>query len=155
MFYFVDSKSRGSSTNINKRGSIILDGDSSDSDVSDDVKLGHLIEEEAVEVGSVPVNTYLVYIKYAGGYGVALIALLFFVINVGSTGTYYFTLRFRRREIIIFYFYVAMSSWWLAHWLNSGAVVRHKRIFKNENYVVIRVIYRTRQGSSAMKLKHS
>ena len=94
MFYFVDSKSRGSSTNINKRGSIILDGDSSDSDVSDDVKLGHLIEEEAVEAGSVPVNTYLVYIKYAGGYGVALIALLFFVINVGSTGTYYFTLRF-------------------------------------------------------------
>lgn len=66
--------------------SSITQEDNADNNVLSDVKRGHLIQEEAIGVGSVPVSTYLIYIQYAGGYLVSLIALIFFVINVGSTG---------------------------------------------------------------------
>ena len=61
-----------------------------------------LIEEEKVEVGSIPISTYLIYIRYAGGYIVGLFVCTVFVVNIGST---------------------AFSSWWLAHWLNNGVAV--------------------------------
>lgn len=50
------------------------------------MKLGRLVEEEKVEVGSIPTSIYHLYIKYAGGYLIAMIALVFFIVNVGSAG---------------------------------------------------------------------
>lgn len=67
------------------------------------VASGRLIEEEKVEVGSVPFSTYLTYMQYAGGYLVTLFVFASFIVSIGST---------------------AFSSWWLAHWLNDGSVVR-------------------------------
>nr|QST14989.1 ABCC5 protein [Diaphanosoma celebensis] len=65
------------------------------------VAVGRLIEDEKVEVGSVPFSTYLIYMQYAGGYLLALFVFLAFVVNIAST---------------------VFSSWWLAHWLNDGSL---------------------------------
>ncbi|KAI9560845.1 ABC protein [Daphnia sinensis] len=71
---------------------------------------GRLIEEEKIEVGSIPSHTYKSYIKSAGGYILAAFVLSMFAVNVVGT---------------------AMSSWWLAHWLNTG-VVNATRTVGNE-----------------------
>lgn len=55
-------------------------------EISDEENIGKLTEEEKVEVGSVPAETYRVYVKAAGGYFLAFILLLSFVLNVGSNG---------------------------------------------------------------------
>lgn len=56
-----------------------------DNDVPN-VASGNLIRAEKVETGAIPMQTYLVYIKYTGGYCCALIFCIFCVINVTSTG---------------------------------------------------------------------
>ncbi|EFX63846.1 ABC protein, subfamily ABCC, partial [Daphnia pulex] len=71
---------------------------------------GRLVQDEKVEVGSIPMETYNTYIKAAGGYLLATFVFSMFVINVVGT---------------------AMSSWWLAHWLNVG-VVNASRIVDNQ-----------------------
>lgn len=63
---------------------------------------GRLIEAERVEKGSIPITTYLVYLRYAGGYFLSLFVLMTFIVNIGST---------------------SFSSWWLAHWLHVGVAV--------------------------------
>ena len=47
---------------------------------------GRLIEEEKVEEGSIPWATYQIYIQCAGGYLVAFLVMVTFIINIGSTG---------------------------------------------------------------------
>ncbi|XP_046652903.1 ATP-binding cassette sub-family C member 5-like [Daphnia pulicaria] len=71
---------------------------------------GRLVQDEKVEVGSIPMETYNTYIKAAGGYLLAIFVFSMFVINVVGT---------------------AMSSWWLAHWLDVG-VVNASRIVDNQ-----------------------
>lgn len=55
-------------------------------EISDEENAGRLTEEEKVEVGSVPAETYRIYVKAAGGYFLVFGILLIFVINVGSNG---------------------------------------------------------------------
>lgn len=61
---------------------------------------------DKVETGTIKSQTYRAYVEAAGGYFVALLILLIFMLNVGST---------------------AFSSWWLAHWIKSGGGVRIHR----------------------------
>lgn len=56
-------------------------------EISDEENTGRLTQEEKVEIGSIPAETYRVYVKAAGGYFLTFILLLFFVINVCSNGT--------------------------------------------------------------------
>ncbi|XP_023713114.1 multidrug resistance-associated protein 5 isoform X5 [Cryptotermes secundus] len=54
---------------------------------------------EMIQKGSIRFDTYQRYISAAGGYYMALLACLCFLLNVGST---------------------AFSSWWLASWIRAG-----------------------------------
>ena len=47
---------------------------------------GKLVEEEKVETGSVPMQTYLIYIKYTGGICCAILVLIIFILAGSSTG---------------------------------------------------------------------
>lgn len=47
---------------------------------------GRLIQEEKIEVGSIPLETYNTYIKAAGGYCLAFFVLFMFIVNVVGTG---------------------------------------------------------------------
>lgn len=47
---------------------------------------GRLIQEEKIEVGSIPLETYNTYIKAAGGYILAIFVLSMFIVNVVGTG---------------------------------------------------------------------
>ncbi len=47
---------------------------------------GRLVQDEKVEVGSIPMETYNTYIKAAGGYLLATFVFSMFVINVVGTG---------------------------------------------------------------------
>lgn len=96
---------------------------------------GRLVQDEKVEVGSIPMETYNTYIKAAGGYLLAIFVFSMFVINVVGTGMNY--LKRRNLKVLnqlnpIFliklnFFLEAMSSWWLAHWLDVGVVVSKTR----------------------------
>jgi hypothetical protein len=50
---------------------------------------GRLVQDEKVEVGSIPMETYNTYIKAAGGYLLATFVFSMFVINVVGTGINY------------------------------------------------------------------
>jgi hypothetical protein len=50
---------------------------------------GRLVQDEKVEVGSIPMETYNTYIKAAGGYLLAIFVFSMFVINVVGTGINY------------------------------------------------------------------
>jgi ATP-binding cassette subfamily C (CFTR/MRP) protein 5 len=86
---------------------------------------GRLTEEEMMEKGFIPVSTYKTYIKLAGGYMLSIFVISMFAVNVIGSGND------QNLKIICFkaYFYssllylIAMSAWWLAHWLNVGVVV--------------------------------
>ncbi|XP_026672772.1 sodium leak channel non-selective protein [Ceratina calcarata] len=58
-----------------------------------------LTTREKMETGTVKSYTYHVYVKAAGGYSVAALAMFVVFLNVGSN---------------------AFSSWWLAEWINAG-----------------------------------
>lgn len=60
-----------------------------------------LIVAETMERGTISVNTYISFVKAAGGFCVAFFVILIFVVNVGTT---------------------AFSSWWLAQWIRAGGV---------------------------------
>ena len=47
---------------------------------------GRLIQEEKIEVGSIPLETYNTYIKAAGGYILGFFVLSMFIVNVVGTG---------------------------------------------------------------------
>jgi len=55
---------------------------------SDAKNAGRLIQDEKMEIGSIPWKTYQLYIKSAGGYIISFLVLLTFIINIGSTGNY-------------------------------------------------------------------
>jgi ATP-binding cassette subfamily C (CFTR/MRP) protein 5 len=61
-----------------------------------------LTAPEMIQKGSIRFHTYLSYISAAGGYCMALLVCLCFLLNVGST---------------------AFSSWWLASWIKAGGGV--------------------------------
>lgn len=122
---------------------------------------GRLIEEEKMEVGSIPCKTYKAYIKSAGGYILAAFVLSMFTVNVVGSGTIIF--RFHERiqcclTYVSFHVPSAMSSWWLAHWLNTGVVVsicclRYNCIFHRFKQEFSQIdIHRMPRGQLAMKL---
>ena len=85
---------------------------------------GRLTGAEKMEKGSIPWGTYHIYIKSAGGYILALIVLLIFILNVFVTGKFRILLRFFLPTFYFTSMSIAFSSWWLAHWLNVGVAVR-------------------------------
>lgn len=74
------SSSSGVDKNSPEKNNATKDGD------MQSVKHGRLIEEEKVEEGSIPWRTYQIYIQYAGGFLVAFLVMVTFIINIGSTG---------------------------------------------------------------------
>ena len=78
------------------------------------VKDGRLTEEETIEAGSIPLSTYMFYIRCAGGFLLTLLVVTIFTINIASTSS---------------------SSWWLAHWLDVGVAVSFYHI--NIQYPII------------------
>ncbi|KAJ8333700.1 hypothetical protein SKAU_G00410190 [Synaphobranchus kaupii] len=59
----------------------------------------HLVKQEYIQEGSVTWRTYHRYCKAAGGYIMAFLIALVFIVNAGTT---------------------TFSCWWLSHWLNQG-----------------------------------
>nr|XP_045601897.1 ATP-binding cassette sub-family C member 5-like isoform X2 [Procambarus clarkii] len=87
-----DSGKSGSNGFIPERGLVV--------DALQNAAAGQLITEEQIEKGDIPKSTYHSYIMAAGGYIIATLVILTFILNVGST---------------------AFSSWWLSLWLSAGS----------------------------------
>ncbi|GFG38298.1 hypothetical protein Cfor_11595 [Coptotermes formosanus] len=89
-----------------------------------------LTTPELVQKGSVRFHTYQSYIFAAGGYFVALLVCLTFLLNVGST---------------------AFSSWWLALWIKAGGgnatvfvdnqTMPSRDISDNPDFMVYQMVY--------------
>lgn len=99
--------------------------------------VGRLTEAEKMEKGSIPWNTYHVYIKAAGGYVLSIIVLLVFMVNIFSTGILF---HYRMESQHSWWnFHLALSSWWLSHWLNVGVAVNAKiwmNIMNRKSWIV-------------------
>uniref|UniRef100_A0A1B6LUM9 Multidrug resistance-associated protein 5-like n=1 Tax=Graphocephala atropunctata TaxID=36148 RepID=A0A1B6LUM9_9HEMI len=73
----------------------------------------HLTQEEHIERGTLHSETYLNYIRAAGGFCVVFCVVAIIILNVGTT---------------------AFSSWWLATWIKAG--VGNSTVVKNESIVI-------------------
>ena len=67
-------------------------------------RAAQLIASETLEEGAISGRTYKAYIRAGGGFFMAALVLVVFIVNVAST---------------------AFSSWWLSHWLEQGSGVSH------------------------------
>ena len=61
-----------------------------------------LTQEEKLEVGAISGRTFKTYIQAGGGFLMAALVMVVFIINVAAS---------------------AFSSWWLSHWLHQGSGV--------------------------------
>jgi len=82
------------------------------------VEDGRLTVEDTIEAGSIPLSTYVFYVRCAGGFLLTLLVVLIFTINIASTST---------------------SSWWLAHWLDVGVANSTISIGNNETTTILSI----------------
>ncbi|RZF41687.1 hypothetical protein LSTR_LSTR011622 [Laodelphax striatellus] len=93
-------------------------------------QLGVLTKREKIEKGSINADTYLSYMKAAGGYSLSLLLILIMLLNIGC---------------------LTFSSWWLAFWIKEGSggkqitvgndTITSSSILDNDNYSLYRNIY--------------
>ncbi|XP_069692470.1 ATP-binding cassette sub-family C member 5-like isoform X3 [Periplaneta americana] len=95
----IDAVESTIATSSNKRLSSTSQTSVEEIDKLDPTEGEQLTTAEAVQKGSIRLHTYQRYVSAAGGYCIALIVSLSFLLNVGST---------------------AFSSWWLALWIKAG-----------------------------------
>uniref|UniRef100_A0A1B6CJL9 Uncharacterized protein n=1 Tax=Clastoptera arizonana TaxID=38151 RepID=A0A1B6CJL9_9HEMI len=124
-----DEANSGGDQSVRKRNSV---GDTRKSSIdSENLEGGKtLVEAEQVERGTINIDTYLSYIKAAGGFCVFFFVILIFTFNVGTT---------------------AFSSYWLARWIRAGSgnstmqvnnvTVLSPNIGDNPDFNMYRIVY--------------